>query len=147
MESYPERRYGLALERMDEAAYEAAIAFLERNLKEEARHAPSLSLLGLALARSGKELKRAETLCREAIMLEESNAGHYLHLAEVCMARRNKEEAFEAAQKGLGMDPENKELVKLFNRIRSRKTPFFPFLDREHILNKFFGKLLVNYRI
>lgn len=147
MELHQERRYALALEKMDEAAYEAVITLLKGNLKEEELHAPSLSLLGLALAKSGKELRRAEALCRKAIDIEERRAGHYLHLAEVCMARRNKEDAFEAVQRGLNVDPENKGLVKFFNRLRSRKKPFFPFLDRSHILNKYFGKLLVNYRL
>ena len=146
MESYLEKRYLLARERINESAYEAAIAFLEKNLKD-GDHPASMSLLGFSLAQAGRALHRAENLCRKAIELENDNAEHYLHLAEVCIKAHKREEAFKAVNSGLKLSPSNKELVKIYNRLRKRQQPVFTFLERAHPLNKLAGKLLANYRI
>lgn len=141
-----QKRYDQAAGKISDLDYEAAIALLEGNIEGKNKHPASLSLIGVALARSGKGLRRAEKFCRAAICLEPKSALHYLRLAEVCLERKKRTGAIKALEAGLRVDPANKELVKMFNRLYGRREPVFPFLEREHLLNKYAGKLLANYR-
>ena len=85
--------------------------------------------------------KSAVTLCREAAADEIKDAEvHYTHaLAEFKL--NNRRYAVAAVQRGLAIDSGYPELLRLRTIMGMRRDPIFRFLDRDHFLNKWLGKL------
>lgn len=85
--------------------------------------------------------KSAVALCREAAADEIKDAEvHHAHaLAEFKL--NNRRLAVAAVKRGLAIDSGNPELLRLRTIMGMRRDPIFPFLDRDHFLNKWLGKL------
>ncbi len=138
-------RYDVAIDMIRHQEYGVAIQCLENNLKGEEKDPASLSLLGVALARSGRDLKRAAKLCTEAIELDKEKALYYFYLADVYRRMRRKRKVLEVLKAGLKVDPGNRQLVKLLNQFGSRKKPAFSFLKRSNPINKYAGRLMAGH--
>ena len=121
--------------------FNAAIEGLEIILERENRTAITLSLLGLALAKSGKDMGRAISLCEEAIEKEKDNASFYLNLSEVFKMINRKDKAVATLQAGIKAVPGDKNLFNTLNHFGIRTPPTISFLDRSHPINKFAGKV------
>ena len=85
--------------------------------------------------------KRALALCREAAADEIKDVDvHYAHaLAEFKV--NNRRLAVAAVKRGLAIDSGNQELLRLRAIMGMRRDPLIRFLDRDHFLNKWLGKL------
>ena len=85
--------------------------------------------------------KSAVALCREAAADEIKDVDvHHAHaLAEYKL--NNRRNAVAAVKRGLAIDSGNPELLRLRTIMGLRREPIFPFLDRDHFLNKWLGKL------
>ncbi len=62
-----------------------------------------------------------------------------LALAELQLNKRNN--AINAIQKGIKLDPKNSQLKKLKSRLDTRRKPFIPFISRDNFVNVMVGKI------
>ena len=99
------------------------------------------SYYAVCLAKERDEQQKALTLCIEAIEEEPWNSMHYLNLGKVYLASGDKHAAIKAFRNGL-LHGKNQLIAEELNRIGWRDLPVFTDLPREHLLNKYFGKLL-----
>jgi len=119
-----------------------AIEPFEKMLADGERVAICLSLLGLAIARSGGEKKRAIDLCKEAVKKDPTQTQYYKNLAEVCQRAGIKSWAVRAIQMGLKADKNSHLLQKEMKKFGLRMRPAIPFLSRSNPVNKFIGIIL-----
>lgn len=137
----------LAYKEFDQAQLEldrgnilAALACLERSLAisdDPLWH----SRFGYCIAKERGQLTRAFELCRSAIEHDPGNPVHYLYLGKVHQLAANQYEALQTFRQGmtLGGLP---EIEQALTAIGTRKPPAIPALSREHLLNKYLGKIL-----
>jgi len=95
--------------------------------------------LGLALVR-GQFLGAIE-LARGAVREEFYNAELYLNLAQIYAAFGFKAEAIRYLRRGLMVDPKSDGLQKMWATFGVRRRPPIRFLPREHVMNRFLGRL------
>lgn len=119
-----------------------AIEPLEKILEDGERMPMCLSLLGLALVRSGGDKKRAFELCTEAVKIDKTEGQYYRNLAEVCQKAGSKARAIKAMQMGVAADKNNKALQDELKKFGERKSPPIPFLSRSNYFNKLIGRIL-----
>lgn len=103
------------------------------------------SSLAVCLAREKSNLKRAVSLCKEAIKNDPKNSLHFLNLGRVHIMANQKKDAIRILYMGL-RHSENREIIAELNRIGRRRRPVIPFLERSNPLNKFLGKLIYTQR-
>jgi len=144
MDDNARNRYELAINMIRHRQFGVAIEHLENNLRENKEDYTSMTLLGVALARSGRDLKRAEKLCSLALQKERDTAAFYSNLAEIWMRRGLKKKAIATLNAGLKVAPDDKQLLRLMARFGSRKKPVFSFLDRSNPINRYAGALLAS---
>lgn len=103
---------------------------------------PSLffAYLGYCLARSGNRKKGLE-VCRRAVSLDPYQAESFICLARCWIDDDKRREALDAIRRGLQIDPTNKPLKNLRRRLGRRRRPVLPFLQRNHPLNRTFGRV------
>ncbi len=100
-----------------------------------------LSALGLCLAMAEDKVLTGLDYCEKAVQQESFRPEHHYHLGLVHLKDRNKREAISAFYKGLKFNPKHPEIIKKLNQMGIRKNRSVRFLRREHIVNKFMGKL------
>ena len=100
------------------------------------------SYYGLAVGLAEQRLDRALELCRSAAKEEFFNAEHYHNLARLHLALGFKAEAIRQLRRGLMIDPGNAALGEAVQRMGIRRPPPIRFLRRQHVLNRWAGKLL-----
>jgi len=122
-----------------------AIELFEKILEDGERLPICLSLLGLAIMRSGGDKKRAIDLCKEAVKIDMTQAQFYKNLAEVCQRAGSKSWAVKAVQMGLKADRNNKVLQSEMKKFGQRKSPPISFLSRSNFLNKLIGNILSRF--
>ena len=66
----------------------------------------------------------------------------YLNLGRAYLAAGMRKEALEAFQKGISIDPADKELLWETKKLGVRQKPAVPFLPRSNPINKYIGKML-----
>jgi tetratricopeptide (TPR) repeat protein len=99
------------------------------------------SYLGLCLAVERGQIKDGIALCLEAIEKDAENSFHYLNLGKIYLREKKRAEAIDLFRKGLAFG-DNAEIRQMLDSLGTRKRPLFPFLSRNHFMNKFSGKLL-----
>lgn len=85
--------------------------------------------------------KHAVELCREVAAEDLNDVEVYYNLALAEYKLNNRRRAVQAVQRGLSIDAANPELRRLRTLMGSRRQPVISFLDREHAVNKWLGKL------
>jgi Flp pilus assembly protein TadD len=98
-----------------------------------------LSCLGFCIAKEHRQLKKASSLCLEAINQEPNLPLHYLNLARVQKLAGHRFRAIKILQMGL-KQPGNQKIVAELKVLGIRRPPLFQKLDRDHPLNKYGGK-------
>lgn len=96
---------------------------------------------GLALALVERRLDKALELCRSAAKEEFYNPELYQNLAHVYMAFGFKSEAIRYLRRGLMIDPANASLADDLERLGRRRVPVLQFLPRDHLVNRWLGRL------
>lgn len=120
-----------------------AIEPFEKILEDGERFPLCLSLLGLAVMRSGGDKKKAIELCKEAVKMDIAEPQYYINLAEVCQRAGIKSWAVKAIQMGLNKADKNSHLLQReMKKFGLRKSPPIPFLSRSNPINKFIGIIL-----
>ena len=80
-------------------------------------------------------------LCRDAASKETYDGDVFLNLACAELENDNRKRAIEAIQQGMKIDPDNNRLKRACGMLECRHRCCFGFLSREHLLNRFFGRL------
>ncbi|HEX5854875.1 MAG TPA: hypothetical protein VFZ57_04575 [Thermoanaerobaculia bacterium] len=105
--------------------------------------APMLSYYGLCLARTfPTRAAEAASFCEIAIQKEPDRAEHYVNLARVWQAGRQRKKTVQALDRGLAELPKSTSLIALRREVGIRGTPPLSFLPRESKLNERLGKFL-----
>ncbi len=80
-------------------------------------------------------------LCRQAAAYEEQLADVFHNLAQAESLMNYRRHAYRALAQGLEMEPRHSGLLRLQQRLGRRRKPIIGFLNREHFLNRWLGKL------
>lgn len=135
-----EKYFELARKALDEENFTTALVHLEKAL--ELHDDPDWhSFAGLCIAMERGDFQVGEHLCRASIDHDEGNPVYYLNLAKVYLKAGKKREALDILREGMAKGG-NERILALLLQLGTRNPPLFPFLKRNHPLNKFFGKLL-----
>jgi len=98
------------------------------------------SYYGLTLVLNSNE--DGLSLCRAAASDEHLNGDVFLHLACAELANNNRNRAIDVIQHGMKIDPAHVRLKRACARMGCRKKCCLGFLPREHLLNRFFGRMM-----
>ena len=134
-----EFKHGVAL--LNNGNPDLALVHLRRAFECERQNPFYLSYLGLAIARAEREWDHASELCEIAIQLKHEEVQFYLNLAEVYSSAGRRAKALGALDAGLELFDEDERLRRARTRVEKRRSLLFPFLRREHFLNRNLGKL------
>jgi hypothetical protein len=81
-------------------------------------------------------------LCRDAASSETQDGDVFLNLACAEWHSENRKRALDAILRGREIDSAHEQLVRACMLIDSHRLAVFPFLPREHILNRMGGRLM-----
>ncbi len=98
------------------------------------------SYLGLAQVMTSD--RNGLLLCRDAASSEVLDGDVFLHLACAEWHSDNRQRAVDAIIRGRKIDGEHEQLVRACMLIDGRRSTIFPFLDRQHLLNRSIGRLM-----
>ena len=139
VEAY-ERGYR-ALEARDYKAAEREFSEAMKSIDERHEHYNKLaSFLGLARVLTSD--RNGLLLCRDAASSEVLEGDVFLNLACAEWFAENRERAVDAVIRGRKIDADHEQLVKACMLLDSRRRIVFPFLQREHILNRIIGRMM-----
>jgi Flp pilus assembly protein TadD len=118
-----------------------ALVRLRRAFETEKHNPFYLSFLGLLIARAERKWDQACELCEIALQLRRQEAQFYLNLAEVYASADRRTKALDTLDAGLALFGEDERLKHAWSKLEKRRSPVLPFLRRENVLNRKFGKL------
>lgn len=98
-----------------------------------------LSYYGLLLAIVKRKYDVAEKLCRHAVVIAFDKPEVYLNLGKVYELARKPDMAIETYREGYRKHYANEDLLANLQTLSPRSRNVFPFLDRDHPLNKYGG--------
>ena len=104
------------------------------------------SYLGYCIAAQRGQTEEALRLCLSAIEEDPGNPDHYLNMGRVYLTSKRKNEAIAALRKGLSAG-DSPAIKALLADLGMRKKQVFPFLPRQHLLNKYAGLILHRLRL
>ena len=134
-----EFKQGLELLHKDFA--KLALPHMRKAVQLDKKNPFYISYLGVALAEAEGKWEDAETLCNVAIRMKRTQAELYVNLSKVyCLAGR-KQDAVETLSTGMLLTRRDPRISKALHKLGLRRTPPFPFLDRDHFLNRLLGTL------
>ena len=99
------------------------------------------SYFGLSLGLAERRFDRALELCRSAAKEEFFNPALYHNLARLHLAFGFKSEGIRYLRRGLMIDPQNEPILKEMRSLGVRRKPVLAFLRRDHLVNRWFGRL------
>jgi tetratricopeptide (TPR) repeat protein len=112
------------------------------NIDQHHAESPEMmSLMGYSLAKEAGQFQKGIELCHKAITLNPNNSEHYLHLGRIYVLAKKREQAVKVFHLGLKVRKDARILEEI-KHLGSRKSPPFPSLPRDHMLNKYTGKIL-----
>ena len=143
----PEARqlFDKGMQALTEGNIIAALSFFEKALAKEDDPLIS-SCFAFCIAKERGEIKKAISLCTDAIKEEPENAFHYLNLGKIYLIRKDRKEAVKTFRQGLQHE-ENRQIIDELNRLGTRKPPLIPFLKRGNIINKYLGLILSRLKL
>ncbi len=100
-----------------------------------------LSYFGLSTALADRATPQAIQACEMAAKQEFFNAELQLNLGKVYLLADKTTKALAAFEHGLRLAPRNRALKIEMNRVERRKSPPIPWMDRNHPLNCWLGKM------
>lgn len=137
--------FDLGMELCRQGHWQRGIDILERLRQPEQssqRYAGIyFSYLGLGLATQRGHIAEGLRLCRFGARRQGDHPETHLNLARALLHAGYHALAYEAARKGLAVDPEHPELTAFIARVGRRRPLAFPFLDRGHAFNRWLGAL------
>jgi predicted Zn-dependent protease len=138
-EAFREFKAGLRL--LQENQADGALQHIVKAASLEKNNPYYMSYLGVAIGKCEGKWRLAAKLCDTAVRMKRNQPQLYLNLAEVYRGGGRPEDAAETLKAGLKYARRDVRLVVAFDKLRRRRPPVFRFLEREHPLNRQFGKL------
>ena len=130
-----------ALETRDYKAAEREFSDAVKSIDENhERYNKLVSFLGLARVLTSD--RNGLLLCRDAASSEVVEGDVFLNLACAEWHADNRQRAVDAVIRGRKIDADHEQLVKACMLLDSRRRVLFPFLPREHILNRIAGRMM-----
>jgi tetratricopeptide (TPR) repeat protein len=135
--------------------YKGAIAVLAESLGEYPEEPFLLSYFGCLDAIVNKNYKKGIDNCKKSLKALDKKLPFgqefylpvlYLNLGRAYLAADRKEEAVDALNMGLKMDPDNRDLLWEMKKLGTRGAPPISFLDRSNPINKYIGMVLHKMR-
>jgi tetratricopeptide (TPR) repeat protein len=123
------------------ALAEAAYRMLQQIPGAPPQSGSVVSFYGFLLGTVGRRPAEGLALCREAVADHFWEPRVYEHMARLELAIGERRRALEAAERGLALSPEDRDLLGLRSDLGIRKSPPIRFLDRSHPINVFFGRM------
>jgi hypothetical protein len=80
-------------------------------------------------------------LCQHSIKVEFYQPENYVNLARTYLLSNDRSGVVRTVRSGLKIDPQNPELLELYNDLGIRKLPVLSFLSRSNPINRFLGSL------
>ncbi len=110
---------------------------------EDWHRLPSLffAYLGYGLAKYRGQVQEGLRLCRQAVELEFYQPENYFFLAQTWLLTDDRRAAIDAIDRGLEIDATHFGLVALKKQLGLRRPPIFPFLSRQHFVNRTLGRI------
>jgi hypothetical protein len=81
-------------------------------------------------------------ICRDAASTESEDGDVFLNLACAEWHIENRERAVDAIMRGRRIDVRHAQLDRVSQLLDSRRRSIFPFLPRQHLLNRTMGRLM-----
>ena len=137
---------------LEERRYLEALAYFESSLNLEEKSgnpAPRmkyLSYYGLSLSLAAGRTHEAIEMCERALSVEFYNPDLYLNVARVYLSAGERRRAHKAICQGLRIEKGHAGLINELKRMGLRRRPVFAFLPRNHILNRFTGRITARVR-
>ncbi|PYQ11495.1 MAG: hypothetical protein DMH00_08030 [Acidobacteria bacterium] len=101
-----------------------------------------LSHYGAALALASGRREEGRRLCERSIQLEPYELEHYLNLGRIHQSSGDRSAAFIAFDRGLAIHPDHPLLLAERRKMDRRRFLPIPALSRDHMLNRYLGKIL-----
>ncbi len=114
-----------------------ALASFEKALELEDNPA-FYSYLALCIAKERGQVRKAVTLCEEALQKDGENSAHYLNLGKILLHAGNVDEAIMVFRGGLKYGT-NLLIIDELKKLGTRKPPVIAFLSRNNPINKYLG--------
>ena len=134
-----EFKEGLAMLRNNYAS--KAVPHFAQAVEHDKMNPFYLSYLGVAIAASTRNWDSAEDLCTQALKMKRTQPELYLNLADVYRLAGKRQDAVETLSLGLTMTKRDPRIAETLTKYGYRRPPVFPFLERDHFLNRELGKL------
>lgn len=112
-----------------------------RALELEKHNPYYLSFLGVSMGRAEHRWDTAVDLCKTALKMKRNEAQFHLNLAEVYSRAGNRDDAIEVVDQALTCFRGDARFKRVREDLGRRRSPVFSLLEREHVLNRFFGKI------
>jgi Flp pilus assembly protein TadD len=128
-------------QQLDAGSPELAVEALREAQRLVPDHAQIRSLLGLAIARTGRDFEAARTLCESAAKQEFFNPDLYHNLAQVYLGLGRRPEALRYLRRGQMIDPGHAAIREAIAHLGMRRLPILPFLPRRHVVNRMLGSV------
>jgi len=111
----------------------------QRNVRQ--RKMRYLSYYGLSLAKARRAPEEAIDACLRAVGHDPKDAELYLNLGHVYALAGKTTRALKAFAYGLRLAPDHRQLLEQVTRLERRRPPILRRLDRDHLLNRWLGRL------
>jgi tetratricopeptide (TPR) repeat protein len=132
-------RQGVSLLRTGHSS--EALEYLRRAAESKQQNPYYLSFLGVSLACAQGKWTEAVELCKTAINMKRNEAQLYMNLAEVYASAGRRDRAVETLDTALIYCKTDARITRMRGRLRKRRSPILPFLERGNLLNRSLGKL------
>jgi len=99
------------------------------------------SYLGYGVAHARRQISEGRRLCRHAVKVEFYQPEAFLNLARTELLAGDRRAAVEALDRGLAIDPDDRQLLALGQEIGRRRPPVIGFLSRDNFLNQILGRI------
>ena len=118
-----------------------AVEYLRRAAELEQQNPYYLSFLGVSVARAERKWAPAMKFCEMALSVKRNEAQLHLNLAEVYESAGYRDEAVEVLDRGMINFKADPRFGRARANLGRRRSSIFPFLEREHFLNRALGKV------
>lgn len=105
-----------------------------------------LSLMGYSIASEAGQIKKGIEMCLKAISVDSHNSDHFLHLGRIYLLAKKKQLAIRTFRLGLRAG-KNAKILEELRLLGTRQSPPFTSLPRNHVVNRFAGKILNTLRL
>ena len=133
--------YILALEKIDRNKYKDALDHMTDALRMVPTNPIYLSYFGLCLAHAEGDYGRAIRVCHHALQILSKDPIIRVNLGKVYRLKGDRAAAYRHLIRAHELNKRNPTTAVELTRMGIRRPPFFTFLHRGHLVNKYLGML------